>query len=139
MHLPIVCSIDSFVAAAAMAAVDCPGTLRRAAIAGFAAFDMLAGLTGLSLSPAAATPIILTAMIAATVILAPARKYPALFLLIPILLSADNLALGAADAQVSFRSALIDGVFSGALAAAGFAVVVSAKRSARNIFQGAAR
>ena len=104
MYLPIVCSIDSFVAAAAMAAADCPGTLRRAAIAGFAAFDMLAGLTGLSLGPAAATPIILTAMIAATVILAPARKYPALFLLIPILLSADNLALGAGDAQVSFRS-----------------------------------
>lgn len=44
MHLPIVCSIDSFIAAFLMSLANCPGTWRRAAIAGFAAFDMLAEL-----------------------------------------------------------------------------------------------
>jgi hypothetical protein len=140
MHLPIVCSIDSFIAAAAMAVAGCPRTWRRALIAGFATFDMLAGLSGLSLSPSAATAIVLIALIAAAAILAPARKYPALFLLVPVLFSADNLALGVTDVHISLSSALIDGVSSGVMAAAGLAAVASlAKRSAQNIFQGAAR
>lgn len=42
MHLPIVCSIDSIIATFLMSLANCPGTWRRAAIAGFTAFDMLA-------------------------------------------------------------------------------------------------
>jgi hypothetical protein len=44
VHLPIVCPIDSFIAAFLMSLANCPGAWLRAAIAGFAAFDMLAEL-----------------------------------------------------------------------------------------------
>jgi hypothetical protein len=131
MHVPIIGSIDSFIAAALMAAAGCPKSWQQRAVAGFAAFDMLAGLAGSELGARVAASAIAPAIVLAALILVCARKYPVLFLLLPALLCFDNLALGPADGGATFWSAALDGLWSGTLAICGFAAVAGAARLTR--------
>ena len=126
MYLPIVCSVDSFLAAAGMALAGCPEIYQRRAILGFMACDMLASMAGASMGVAVSPAAVLPALAVAAVVLAYARRWPLLYLVAPVLLSIDNLVMGAADAPVSLPFAALDGVWSGALAWAGFALARSA-------------
>jgi hypothetical protein len=139
MHLPIVGSIDSFLAAAAMVVAGCPRSWRRTVIVGFAAFDMVAALTSVPVNPTTTALIVAFAILAAALVIVRARKYPVLFLIVPVLLSADNLVFSTFGIRTSLLSALIDGVSSGVMAAAGFVATTLVARSARNTMEGAER
>jgi hypothetical protein len=129
MHLPILGSLDSFVAAMALAVAGCPKQWQRRLVAGFAMCDMLAGWAGSVLGTAsrAAEFVVIPAIAVTAFILIRARRFNILYLLVPFLLSFDNLALGAAEAGSSFWPAAIsfgmDGLWSGFLAVCGFAIV----------------
>jgi hypothetical protein len=64
-----------------MAAAGCPKSWQQRAVAGFAAFDNLAGLAGSELGTRVAASAIAPAIVLAALILVCARKYPVLFLL----------------------------------------------------------
>ena len=88
---------------------------RRRLVFGFAACDLLASLAAASMRievPAAAVAFALAIGLA---ILVGAKKMPALYLLVPVLLCVDNLAVATPPA-----SALLAGTFSGIAACAGF-------------------
>jgi hypothetical protein len=117
IQLSLLCSFDSFLAAAGLSLAGCPNHYRRRLIIGFATCDALASFAGARLHleiPAAA---IALALAAALTILFAARKTPALYLLIPVLLCVDNLASGAPA-----PSALLGGLCSGLAASAGFLI-----------------
>ncbi|MBZ5620896.1 MAG: hypothetical protein LAQ69_19525 [Acidobacteriia bacterium] len=146
MQLSILCSADSFLAAAGVSVLGCPNIYKRRLAFAFAACDMLATMTGARLHAAAvhlppavlsaAAPAVALAMAAGILALLYGRRMPALTLLAPVLLSLDNFAAGALDssgAQPSFG--VMAGLTSGLMAWAGFA---AAKPIARFLSPGGA-
>jgi hypothetical protein len=139
MQLTVLCSIDSFLAAAGISVLGCPDTYKRRLAFTFAACDLLATITGtrlnaagVHLSPAVlrgAPSAIAMAMAATILALIYVRKIPVLTLLVPLLLSLDNFFAGALDGSVVEPfTGFAAGVSSGMLAWAGFA---AGKRIAR--------
>jgi hypothetical protein len=120
MPVPFVCSIDSLIAAAAMALTGCPEIYWRRAVTGFIAFDTIAGIAGSSFGITVTGAALIPAVAAAAFAFGHARRYPVLYLFVPMLLSIDNLVAGAAEKSVSLWSVGIDGIASGVLAWAGF-------------------
>jgi hypothetical protein len=111
--------IDSLVMAAAMGMAGCPHVYRRQAVFGFMAFDFTASLTGWTLTVPRAT-IVLLAFALSFAVIAAARKWPALYGLVPVLCSVDNLFMGSGGGPFRFLPALGEGVASGIVAWAGF-------------------
>jgi hypothetical protein len=140
MHLPMLGSLDSFVAAIALAVAGCPKQWQRRLVAGFAICDMLAGWAGSVLGSASrmAEFVVIPAIAATAFILIRARRFNIFYLFVPFLLSFDNLALGADTVGSSFWSAAIsfgmDGLLSGFLAVCGFAMVPLVVRFAQIAF-----
>jgi hypothetical protein len=126
MNIPIVCSLDSLIAAGAMAFAGVPERYQRRVTLGFMVCDMLAGMAGSSLGLTVSGALVIPAVLAASATLAYTRRWPWLCLIVPVLLSMDNLAMGAAEGPLSLASALLDGLWSGTLAWAGFAMARSA-------------
>jgi hypothetical protein len=133
MYLRIFCSLDSLIATSGMAFAGCPKAYQSRVILGFMMSDMLAGIAGASMSARVPAAALIAALAAAVLALACAQRWPVLYLAAPILLSVDNLAMGAADVQVSFRSAALDGAWSAALAYAGFAFARRAMSASRRL------
>jgi hypothetical protein len=121
MGIPITGSIDSLLMAAAMAIAGCPEAYRRQAIFWFMAFDFVATWTGWSFGLSHATAVLFALALASPVLYA-APKRPALFALLPILCSADNLFMGASDGPMQFWSAAGAAISSGILAWMGFSL-----------------
>jgi len=116
-----------------MTFAGCPKAYHGRAIVGFMAFDMLAGFAGASLDVAVPATATIPALSLAVVALICARRWNPLYLAIPILLSIDSLAMGAADTSVSLWSLTVDGLWSGTLAWAGFALAGWTLRSLTQI------
>ena len=132
MPLPISCSLDSFFAAAAIALAGCPAMYRRRVTIGFAVCDGLAGVAGRLLHIPMPAFAVLVAFGLAALVLIPARRWPWFYLLIPVLLSADNLALGMSDLPASLASLMFQGIGSGVLAWAGFVFASNLTRIGEN-------
>jgi len=117
----IICSVDSFIAAIAMARAGAPVRQQRLAIGGFVICDMVASAIGvwlgIRLPPVA---MIVAAVLAAGVLLA-ARRWPALWVAVPAALCLDNLMLHDVSAS-RLASVMLDGAWSGVLAYLGFAL-----------------
>jgi hypothetical protein len=112
-------SIDSLLISVVMAIAGCPQAYRRQAIFGFMAFDFVAACTGWSsgVSPALA---VLSVLALSCPVLYAARTRAALYALLPILCSIDNLLIGASDSPLQLWLATRDAICSGILAWAGF-------------------
>jgi hypothetical protein len=121
MGIPITGSIDSFLMAAAMAIAGCPQGYRRRAIFWFMAFDSAATWTGWSFGVSDGTAVLFALALAGPVLYA-ARKRPALYALLPVLCSTDNLFMGASDGPAQFWSAAGAAISSGFLAFIGFSL-----------------
>ena len=121
MEMQITGSLDSLLVAAAMAIAGCPRAYWRQAIFWFMAFDFVATWTGWSFGvshPAA----VLFALALACPVLYAARKRPALYALLPVLCSADNLFKGPGDGPMQFWPAAGAAISSGILAFIGFSL-----------------
>src|SRR5450631_2935995 len=121
MGIPITGSIDSLLVAAAMAIAGCPQAYRRQAIFWFMAFDFVATFTGWSFGVSQETAVLFALALACPVLYA-ARKRPALYAVLPVLCSVDNLFMGAGDGRMQFWPAAGAAVSSGILAFIGFSL-----------------
>jgi hypothetical protein len=121
VQLTSLCSIDSFLAAAAMSLAGCPNRYRRRLVFSFMAWDTLASVAGASLRVEISTVAVALSILAGVIILVNARRTPALYLLVPAVLCLDNFASGAlgATAMLELR-VVLGGLCSGILAWAGF-------------------
>jgi hypothetical protein len=121
MGIPITGSIDSLLVAAGMAIAGCPQAYRRQAIFWFMAFDFVATWTGWSFGVSHAAAVLFALALACPVLYA-ARKRPALYLLLPVLCSADNLLIGAGNEPMQFWTEAGAAIVSGVLAFLGFSL-----------------
>ena len=94
IQLSLLCSIDSFLAAAALTLAGCPAGYRRRIVFGFIACDSLAAMAGALTHAALPALAVWLTLTAGLTLLITAKKMPALYLLIPVLLSLDNFAAG---------------------------------------------
>jgi len=135
MQLPLACSLDSFLATAAIGLAGCPNTHNRRIILAFVACDTAATILRGSL-PIEFTPLtVALVLFAALIIGSCARQPPAMYMVLPLLLSLDNLIV--ADPTVDLGAlALMSGVFSGLAALFGFLV---GRRAARMFSETAAK
>src|SRR5437868_3454337 len=120
MEIRIVGSIDSFLVAAAMALAGCPQTWRPQAILWFMAFDFVGTSTGWSLGVPHGAAVAFALALAFPVLYA-ARKRPVLFLLLPLIGSADNLLMGG-EGPMRFSAAAGAAICTGILAFIGFSL-----------------
>jgi hypothetical protein len=132
MQSILLCSIDSFLASAGIGLLGCSETSRLRLIIAFVACDMSATLAGASFHSGLAqidrggftsllAPVLLAVVAAA--VLAYSRKFHAVFLWVPVLLSLDNFLTGLLDGSAHVvQSPLIAGLASGLLAWSGFGV-----------------
>jgi hypothetical protein len=118
--MPITGSIDTLLVAVAMASAGYPQSYRRPAIFWFTAFDFVATWTGCSFGVSQGTAVLLALALAYPVLHA-ARKRPALYALLPVLCSVDNLFMGASG-PMQFWSAAGAAISSGILAFIGFSL-----------------
>jgi hypothetical protein len=133
MNLPIFGAIDSFLVALAMALAGCPAIYRSRVILGFLAFDTLAGLAGSALGVAVSPAAYAVAVALAFPVFRFARRWPALYLTLPLLFSIDNFLIGNSDATTTPWAHFAGGIVSGALAFGGFTVGTSAVRLAARL------
>jgi hypothetical protein len=96
MQVSMLCALDSFLAAAGMGAAGCPTRYRVRLAFGFAACDAAAALAGMWLRLEVPALGVMAALAMGLALLLAAARAPRLFLLLPLLLSVDNLAAGAA-------------------------------------------
>lgn len=122
MNLPLVGSIDSFLVAPVMVLAGCPAIYRNGVILGFLVCDTLAGLAGSALSVAVPPAAFVVAVTLAAPVFLFARRWPAMYLALPLLFSIDNLVIGSSDATATLWAHLAGGIASGALAFGGFTV-----------------
>jgi hypothetical protein len=112
--VPIIGCIDSFVIAAAMAVSGCPRAYQHKAVLGFAAFDFLASWLAFPFTTQHAW-IVLIASALSFVLIYAAKRWPTLFLLVPVLCCLDNF-FGASGGRFQLGSAAAEAVASGAMA-----------------------
>lgn len=137
MNLPIFGSIDSFWVTLAMVLAGCPAIYRSRVILGFLAFDTLAGLTGSAFGVAVSPAAYVLAVALAVPVFRFARRWPALYLALPLLFSIDNFVIGSSNATITPWAHFAGGVVSGALAFGGFTIGTSAVRLAARLRSGA--
>lgn len=118
--IPIIGCIDSFVIAAAMAVSGCPRAYQRKAVLGFAAFDFLASWLAIPFSTQHAW-IVLIASALSFVLIYGAKRWPTLYLVVPVLCCLDNF-VGASGGPFQLGSAVAQAIASGAMAWAGFSI-----------------
>jgi hypothetical protein len=118
IQLAILCSIDSLLASAAVRFLGCAETDARNLAFAFAACGGMATVVGgvQLVAPFQRSTIICAAIAAALVVIFASRTKPALLLLVPLLLSVDNLAGGAFHGTAGIPLGLLAGVTSGILA-----------------------
>jgi putative Mn2+ efflux pump MntP len=133
MNSILLCSIDSFLAAAGIGLLEWSETKRRKLILAFAMFDLIATFAGLYLRTGSTqidvTPLVAFAALALFALVTPVyrRRLPGAIFWIPALLSLDNLIAGWLGESSIAQSPLSAGLCSGLLAWAGFEVARMAK------------